>query len=861
MKLYTIQPSSTHPDPLQRGSAPASRPSRSPRWLLALAGLLALLLLSACQPVGGRGQLSVDEQRLTLLAQSGAGQTFTATFNGLAGLRLHLQSAQSGSGKILLDLYSDPARSALLAQAEVAVADIGQPGFYTFVFPSPLAGSANRDYYLELRLSGEGFVSAGAAGPQAYADGSAYQAGQPLARQLAFMPVYDPRAMAAGLARELLTWAGWLLALVFACLLPGWALLDLLAGDWPRKLPFGSRVALAAAAGLAIYPVLFLFTALLGLKIGSFLAFAPGAAGLAWLACRQYQNRAAWARFSLRQLSLAALLPGLAYLLAAGLVVCLRLWAVRTLAMPLWGDSVHHTMITELIVRNNGLFDSWQPLAELQTFTYHFGFHVFAAVLHWLTGLQSPQAVIVAGQLFNALAVLGVYPLAARAARQNPWAGAAAVVAAGCLMFMPMFYTNWGRYTQLAGQAILCAAVYLLWEMFENQRGGWKMAVLVGLVWGGLGLTHYRVMIFAVLAVPAFALFYSSRLAWRDLWQRYRFILAAGLLAGLLFLPWFIRVYGGAIYNQLVAQVTTPPQAVSDFGREYNGIGALESYLPARIWALAAFAAAWGLYRRQREVAILCIWAILVLFAANPGWFGLPGSGALSNFAIFIAAYIFAGALLGAAFGWAADAAAALLPSPPVSASSSAHWAARALRALFSFTLLAVLLGAGLYFGRQRLRDLSPETYGLITRSDLRAAAWIQANTPADARIAVNSFFAYGGAIIVGADGGWWLPQVANRQTNLPPMLYTTEIGPYPGYIEQVNGLRRLIEEQGYTSPEAVRALWDSGVRYAFIGQQGGRVNYAGPVVMDPEDMTASGYYRPVYHQDRVWVLELPARP
>jgi hypothetical protein len=285
------------------------------------------------------------------------------------------------------------------------------------------------------------------------------------------------------------------------------------------------------------------------------------------------------------------------------------------------------------------------------------------------------------------------------------------------------------------------------------------------------------------------------------------------------------------------------PQSLSDFDREYNAIGALESYLPVRIWVLSAFAFAWGLYRRQKEILVVGIWALLVVLAANPGWFGLPGSGALSNFAVFIAAYIFAGILIGAAFGWIAAA--------PI----------QRFKTAFRLILMAVLLGMGIYFGRARLNDLSPESSALITRSDLRAAKWIEANIPADARIAVNSFFAYGGTVIVGADGGWWLPQIAHRLTTLPPILYISEAEPYTGFAQEINAQRQLIEDNGYTSVEAVRSLWDSGVRYAYIGQRGGRVNYGGKVVMNAAQMEGSGYYKTVYHEDLVWVLEIPNRP
>ena len=812
------------------------------RFIGIFIGLCYILLLTACQPVGGHGQTNVGPVGVLLGPNVAIGQTFVSTFRGLTGVRVHLSPSKPGSGKIVLVLYADQGKNETLAQTDLLIGQVDEPGFFTFVFEKPITNP--RDvFYLELQSIGDGQVRVGTADPASYLDGSLYQDGIAQASQLSFMPIYDPIQMAVGLFGEIASWVGWLLVSIFAFLLPGWALLDRFAEGWARRLPFGSRLSLAVACSLTLYPVLFLMAYLVGAKIGIFIAFIPGIVALAYLGFQLFKTRGEFPRFLIRKIPVSSLLPALGYLFTLGWVVFIRLWAVRTLTIPMWGDSVHHTMITELIIRNQGLFQSWQPLAEMQSLTYHFGFHTLAAVFHWLTGLDSPRAVLVTGQILNVLAVLAIYPLAAKAARQNPWAGIAAMVVAGCLVNMPMYYTNWGRYTQLAGQVILCGAIYLLWELFETESPQWRLAVLVGLVWGGLALTHYRVMIFAVFAVPALMVFYSGKLNWKNLWQRYRYLFAAGITAGVIFLPWFIHVYGGMIYARLVSQVTTAPKALSDFDREYNAIGPIASYLPLWIWASAALAAVWGFLRRQKEILVVCTWALLVLFAANPGWFSLPGSGALSNFAIFIAAYIFAAILIGAAVGWIA----------------CLH-AAR-MQIVAGLILLFGLVGVGVFFGRHRLHDLGPEVLALETQSDIRAAKWVEVNTPSDARFVVNSFFAYGGSVVVGSDGGWWIPQLAHRLTTLPPMLYTSETEPYPGFIRGVNQLRQLIEDQGYTSPQVVRALWDNGVRYAYIGQRGGRVNYAGPVVMDGTQMVASGLYKVVYHRDLVWVLEILKRP
>jgi hypothetical protein len=135
--------------------------------------------------------------------------------------------------------------------------------------------------------------------------------------------------------------------------------------------------------------------------------------------------------------------------------------------------------------------------------------------------------------------------------------------------------------------------------------------------------------------------------------------------------------------------------------------------------------------------------------------------------------------------------------------------------------------------------------------------AWIRENTPEDARFLVNSFFAYGGSVVVGSDGGWWLPFMTGRANTVPPLNYGTEQGPQPDYREWVNDLTRQIQGMGMDDPATLTMLRERGITHVYIGQQQGRVNYSGPDVLDPEALLRSARYRLVYYQDRVWVFEV----
>ena len=263
----------------------------------------------------------------------------------------------------------------------------------------------------------------------------------------------------------------------------------------------------------------------------------------------------------------------------------------------MWGDSYHHTLISQLLVDHKGLFNNWEPYADLRTFTYHFGFHTAVALFHWTTGFDLPQACLWTGQVLNSLAVIALIPLALKAG-VNRWAGVGALLVAGLLSPMPMFYINWGRYTQLAGQVILPAVVFVVWTIMESKQTKWPVYLLASLALAGLGLTHYRVLVFAVLFLLALILMAGS---WDNLRRIVFRIVLITLGSGILFLPWFRHIFSGRILDIFSSQLTTPPQQLSEWAREYNAIGDLLTYLPLYLWLLLPLMIGWGLWLRQKN--------------------------------------------------------------------------------------------------------------------------------------------------------------------------------------------------------------------------------------------------------------------
>ncbi len=837
-----------------------TRNSRLPRTVFIAACLFACLM-AGCSPVA-----QVEQPTITayLPVESGksAGQSFTARYDGLRGIAVYIKPETPGTGNLELQLSRSSPGGEMVAQSNQPISKVGEKGFYRFNFP-PLDSSSRADYYLRLEMQGEGACAVGIAPADSYTNGAAYRNDAPEDAQMAFRLIYERRALTLGLAGEVLEWLELLLAAAALYLLPGWGLLSFLYPGWSeRRWP--EKIGLAAGGSLVIYPLLYLETNLVGLHLGVLYAWLPVTVSLIYLSVKTFRTRKATAasppdgspaRAASRGEQVRAYLAAygaadLGYLAAAVLVIAARFWAVRTLDLPMWGDSYHHSLVVQLLLDHSGLFDSWAPYAEMQTFTYHFGFHTLAATLSYLSGLSASASTLWGGQLINILAVLSLYPLAARIGR-SPWSGVAAVLLAGMLAPVPMTYTNWGRYTQLAGQVILAASVFLAWDVLDDQKSWRRSLTLVGILLGGLALTHLRVLILAILFLLAYLILQMRSGRFGSAAGR---VLIIGLIAGALFLPWFIHTYSGQIMAIFTSQITTPASQVVSGPDQTSGVGNLFDYLPGIIWLLLPVLIGIGLWRRDRTILLVAIWWLLAWIAGEPGWYGLPGTGAVTTFAVLIAAYIPAALFYAAAAGWGMQA--LQTSSAQTSANEISTRAAWRIR-LVEVGLVAAVVWASVWAFGIRQADIQISEHALALRPDMRAAAWIQSNLPPETRFLVNADLVYSESTTVGTDGGWWLPLTAGRQTTIPPMNYSFEKEPYPGYRQSINDVYLLIDELGIENPAVLNELRKRGVTHVYIGQQQGSVGFFGVHTFDLDALEASSDFSQVYAQDRVRIFEV----
>jgi hypothetical protein len=237
------------------------------------------------------------------------------------------------------------------------------------------------------------------------------------------------------------------------------------------------------------------------------------------------------------------------------------------------------------------------------------------------------------------------------------------------------------------------------------------------------------------------------------------------------------------------------------------------------------------------------------VFAVVPHLVGLPGAGIIDHFAVYIALYLPLMPLAGYALDAAQRLAQRWAPGPVLIAAG-----------------VALVAGSAWGYGWQ-LDHLLRAEHQLYTPADARAFDWIRANTSPDDLFYVNAFPAYGGTLLAGSDGGWWLPLLAGRGTNLPPLTYGSERGQTADYAARVNGLaealrgRPLTDMQpkavDLTTPENYQRLLAEGFDYVYLGAHAN----PGPAEADHLDAAALAarpdLFRLVYDEQAVQIFAL----
>ena len=409
---------------------------------------------------------------------------------------------------------------------------------------------------------------------------------------------------------------------------------------------------------------------------------------------------------------------------------------------------------------------------------------------------------------------------------------------------------------------ILPVAVWVLWNtLIPNPVSSQKVTptgkresigrlILASVSLAGLALTHYRVMVLAMIFLVILWIIYARHATIRSIFNKTLWI---GVGAGLLFLPWFIHLYGGRLSRIFMRQMSTPAAKILEADPTLAGTGNLSTYLPLLLWLALPVIIGFGLWKREKNLLLIGLWWFANTLAGNPTWLGLPGAAVLSSGFVFIAMYIPAAMIVGAAVGWLEES-----RNPTINQHSI--W-----MNILSIGAAILFVGAGVWGAEQRIKDVRPNSSTVSFTLPPGRISWplrgYQANTPAEVRFLVNSMVNDPETYIAGTDGGYWLPLLARRQDTVPPLNYGLESNPSPNYYNQTGALTREIQAKGITDSEVISQLKDRNISYIYIGERQGQLYSGQPQLLTVGQLLSDPIFRQIYHQDRVWIFQIQPAP
>jgi hypothetical protein len=655
-------------------------------------------------------------------------------------------------------------------------------------------------------------------------------------------------------------------------LVPGLLIESLL----PRRGEWLVRLAMAIGYGLAFWPLLFLWTSAAGFRWST--ASARVVLAILAIACVIVMVIRRRGAFRFRNVPFRWTLLTVALF---GLVAVTRVSQIRGVVLPLWVDSVHHTMIARLLIDQGTLPSTYAPFIPGSSFYYHWGFHAVVAFVAWVTGLTAPidvaRLLLVFGQLLNALTFVSMYA-AGRTLLGTRRAALLTAVLATLVSYFPAYYVSWGRYTHLTGLLLLAPIGIALWRSRRSARpvagGRWPVAtrpphdlqllpgtghrppaprhslanaISLAFLSAGLILIHVRIAFFAATfaAVLAIALLLARRVRALAVWA------AAAVVALLLVAPWLLRLTRNENVRRIVAPAVAEQaqwetsNAVQDdliwapnnvplmltASAGLLGLTRLAPMTPA--WRLAAIAwwIALALALRKRgsrrfapRFALLAGWTALTALLVNSARFGLPPLRVVPNSAAIITLFVPLSLAAAGLLNWF------LTRVSPRRASLLAAIAATVIGILGASTMWQVI---------------NPLTL-LARDGDLRALAWIREHTPREATFAVGVQPWMAGSF-VGIDGGYWIPVLTDRRSLLPPGLYT--------WVEpaeetaRVNARLSAWSAASEPSPAILGMLRAAGVTDVYFG----------PTNRSPMRtlLVAEGAGRVTYEEDGVTIVHL----
>jgi hypothetical protein len=216
----------------------------------------------------------------------------------------------------------------------------------------------------------------------------------------------------------------------------------------------------------------------------------------------------------------------------------------------------------------------------------------------------------------------------------------------------------------------------------------------------------------------------------------------------------------------------------------------------------------------------------------------IPWVQYVQSFAVLISLYIPVGLLVGYLSGEITD--------------ILSKWQLTKVVVYISLILLGLL-------GAWNQRNIAnPDVYAFVSRPDSQGMSWIKEKTPKASRFLIEGIHENWVTNVIGADAGWWIPLLGDRENTIPPQYaLANEVPNEVGYSLGVVNLQASLEDTGVATSEGVKLLCDYGITHVYVGQKQGSVSNPAQPLFTPEELATSDVFRMIYHKDRVYIYSV----
>lgn len=463
---------------------------------------------------------------------------------------------------------------------------------------------------------------------------------------------------------------------------------------------------------------------------------------------------------------------------------------LSVLAPPLH-DPAAHALYAKSIIQSGHI-----------EYFYSAGLHILVAVSTIIGGLSIPKSLLYLTNFFNAYIGVGVFFFIYKIFRRPWWAIFAAAMA--IFGYYPtLFYTGAGKNALVVALAILPVAMLMADEIYA--RSDWPLqekGVVLTVLLAGVVLTHYpSVYMYASFLAAILIVGHSFQPDAEKQSLKSTLVLLAQthLPAVLIGAAWFASHY--SYYLSFAREMSVQRAGSSLFLDGTMAISNARGMIAAIansdkspfLMLTTAGIVGWTIIAARSDERPFAVWPVLfflglmiLAFTGAPWLDSVKETALLSAFMLVI---IGASALSAALVEILAK-----------------KWP-RVVKPAMAVLLLTAALGQSvMIYHRYVVVD---SEYSLVTKDDVRAMNWIEANLPEQGIILNNTKKV--GDWIFGTDAGHWIPVYTDNRVAMPfTEKNTKNVLVYYGLLEDL--------ERDPADPVAKRKLVDIGIKYIYIG-------------------------------------------